>query len=134
MNQLLLLYLTIPILKEKTMSSNLVLEVRSQNDTTQTMISEEGNFSVSFTPEINEDYWEYRVIVSDKQAIVGFPKFFTIGIGFAVEEDWNTNLPYTSETQTIFEHIKHNRGDDSISDEDIINAISMIQEAASKGQ
>lgn len=112
------------------MSSNLVLERRSQVDTTQTLVDEEQNFSVSLTPEVNEDYWEYRVVLSDKQAIVGFPKFFTIGIGFAVEEDWNTNLPYSSDTNDIFEHIKHNRGDENISDEDIITAIGMVQDAA----
>lgn len=112
------------------MSSNLILERRSQIDTTKTVVSNEGNFSVSLTPEIGEDYWEYRVILSNKQAIIGFPKFFTIGVGFAVEEDWNTNLPFTSGTKEIFEHIKHNRGDENISDEDIIAAITMIQEAA----
>lgn len=51
---------------------------------------------IMITPALNEDYWAYRVRLSEKQAIVGFPKFGTIGIGFAVEDDdWNTNLPYS---------------------------------------
>ena len=46
------------------------------------------------TPALSESYWAYRVKLSDKQAMLGFPKFGTIGIGFAIEEDWNTNLPF----------------------------------------
>lgn len=84
---------------------------------------------VSLTPLIGEDYWSYRVRLSDKQAIVGFPKFSTVGIGFAVEDDWNTNFPYTTGTEEIFQHIRDNKGDDSISDDDVREAIALIQEA-----
>lgn len=85
---------------------------------------------VMITPALDEDYWSYRVIVGEHQAVVGFPKFTTIGIGFAVEDaDWNTNLPYTVETERIWEHIKHNKGDDSIPDEWCIEAIRLIQQA-----
>jgi hypothetical protein len=86
--------------------------------------------STMLTPPITEDYWEYRVVVGEGQAIVGFPKFFTIGIGFAVEEDWNTNLPYTSDADDIWNHIKHNKGDRSITKADCLAAIRMVQEAA----
>lgn len=82
-------------------------------------------------PAVDEDYWEYRVIVGEHQAVVGFPKFSTIGIGFAVEDNWNTNLPYTSDTERIFQHIAENKGDDRISDDTVRAAIRMIQEAAS---
>jgi hypothetical protein len=81
------------------------------------------------TPPIDEHYWAYRVRVSDKQAIVGFPKFMTVDIGFAVEEDWNTNLPYTLPADQIYEHIAHNKGDDSISRDNCIRAIQLIQDA-----
>ncbi len=84
---------------------------------------------MAITPPIDEDYWQYRVRLSDAQAIVGFPKFFSIGIGFAVEEDWNTNLPYTCGTEEIYEHIEHNKGDDAISREDCLAAIRMVQDA-----
>lgn len=84
---------------------------------------------IAITPPIDESYWAYRVRLSDTQAIVGFPKFFTVGIGFAREEDWNTNLPYTSDAVEIFEHIRHNKGDDSISDDDVLAAIEMVQDA-----
>ena len=84
------------------------------------------------TPAIDEDYWLFRVRLSDAQAIVGFPKFFTIGIGFAQEEDWNTNFPYTCETEEIFQHIAHNKGDDSISDDDCRRAIEMVRAAAAE--
>ena len=69
----------------------------------------------------------YRVKLSETQAIVGFPKYSTIGIGFAQEEDWNTNLPWTTQAEEIFAHIAHNKGDSAISDEQCIEAIRMIQ-------
>jgi hypothetical protein len=102
----------------------LKLERRGQADTTGSI------GPVLITPNINEDYWTYRVRLSDKQAIVGFPKFMTIGIGFAVEEDWNTNFPYTVDAEETFQHIKHNKGDDAISDDDVRAAIALVQQAA----
>lgn len=101
----------------------LTLERKNQSD--GTVIFGAG---VMMTPAIDEDYWQYRVVLTAKQSIVGFPKFGTIGIGFAVEEDWNTNLPYTCETQKIWNHIKGNKGV-KIPDSDCIAAIAMIQEA-----
>ena len=87
--------------------------------------------TILFTPPIDEDYWLFRVPLTDKQAIVGFPKFWTIGIGFQVEEyDWNTNLPYTSDAETIYKHIEDNKGDDTISEEACISAIQAIQKQA----
>jgi len=79
------------------------------------------------TPPINEDYWTLRVQVSPKQAVVGFPKFTTIGIGFQHEKDWNTNLPFCCNTMQIYNHISHNRaGADKTR---CIEAIRMIQQA-----
>lgn len=104
--------------------SILTLEIRGQADKTAV-----GN-GIVLTPPIGEGYWSYRVCLSDKQAIVGFPKFFTVGIGFAVEaDDWNVNLPYTSSAEEIYEHIVCNKGDDSITREDCVTAIEMIQQA-----
>lgn len=101
----------------------LTLERRDQQNKTPVI------GGIMLTPNIDEDYWVYRVRLSETQAIVGFPKFFTVGIGFAVEEDWNTNLPYTCTTDEIFEHIKDNKGDDSISDVDVRAAIALVQAA-----
>lgn len=85
--------------------------------------------AVLITPDLDEDYWAYRVIVGEHQAIVGFPKFSTIG--FAVEDkSWNTNLPYSSSTDTIWQHIRCNKGDDNIPDELCIEAIKLVQAAA----
>jgi hypothetical protein len=103
--------------------SELVLERRGQEGKTVRA------GSISLTPPIDEDYWAYRVKVSDKQAIVAFPKFMTIGIGFAVEKDWNTNLPWTCTAEEIFSHINHNKGSKRISDGDCIEAIRLIQAA-----
>lgn len=85
---------------------------------------------VMMTPAIGEDFWIFRVKVSDTQAILGFPKFGTIGIGFAEEEDWNTNLPYRCSTDEIWQHIDHNKGDDAIDDATCVAAIEMVQAAA----
>ena len=105
----------------------LTLERRDQQNKTPVI----GGVAM-MTPAIDEDYWAYRVRLSDKQAIVGFPKFMTIGIGFAIEEDWNTNLPYTCGTDEIFEHISHNKGDDAIADDDVRAAIALVQQAATE--
>jgi len=85
------------------------------------------NFIVA--PLVNEEYWMFRVQLIKDQAILAFPKFTTIGIGFAIEEDWNCNLPYTCKAREIFDHIKHNKKYEEIKDEYCINAILLIQEA-----
>jgi len=84
---------------------------------------------VMITPSIDETYWSYRVKLYKDQAILGFPKFGQIGVGFAKEEDWNTNLPTHCSAKIIFNHIKHNKLYDEISDNDCIKAIEMIRKA-----
>ena len=109
----------------------LTLERRGQRDESPVFSDASGKALGVMTPPIDEDYWAYRVKLSDTQAIVGFPKFGTIGIGFAVEEyDWNTNLPYGIDTEEIFQHIRENKGDDTIPDDDVREAIRLVQEAA----
>lgn len=109
------------------MSPELTLERRDQ--TNKTAVAG----MVMITPPISEDYWAYRVRLTDKQSIVGFPKFGTVGVGFAVEDDWNTNLPYTCGTEEIYEHIKHNAGDDpAITRDACIAAIQLVQDAATE--
>lgn len=105
----------------------LTLEVTDKGLTNQGVIGS----GMLITPPIDEDYWYYRVKLNNNgQAILGFPKFRTIGIGFAQEEDWNTNLPFTCSADTILQHIKHNKGEEGISDDDCIEAIDMVREAA----
>lgn len=95
------------------------------------VVKNSGNLGngVMITPPINSDFWMMRVPLSDRQSIVCFPKFSTIGIGFQNEEDWNTNLPYTRSAQEIFDHIAHNKGDNSISDTECVEAIKLLQVA-----
>ena len=89
-----------------------------------------GGVTVCLSPPLDQDYWLARVVLGDN-AIVCFPKFFTIGIGFQHEaDDWNTNLPYTSDAVEIWDHIKHNKGDKSITREAGIAAIRVVQEYA----
>ena len=87
--------------------------------------------TVSITPPVGEDFWLLRVRVSKNQAIVAFPKFGTIGIGFSKEEDWNTNLPYQCSGHKIWNHIKHNKGRGP-KDADCIAAIAMLQSECHK--
>ena len=86
---------------------------------------------VTMTPSIGKkDYWLLRVKLTEKQAIIGFPKFGLIGIGFQKEEDWNTNLPYSCDAEKIYKHIRCNKGDPSIRKPKCLKAIEMIREAA----
>jgi hypothetical protein len=113
--------------------ATLGLERRAQQNATAILADSEHNVTTMFSPMVDENYWAYRVRLTDTQAVVGFPKFFTIGIGFAREEDWNTNLPYTSDAEDIAAHIWHNHGD-SIPDtpewkQTVTAAIAIIQNA-----
>lgn len=87
---------------------------------------------VSQTPQIGKSRWYWRVHLFGDQYIVGFPKFGMIGIGFAVEEDLNTNLPYTCEAATIYQHISRNKKYLEIKETDCIEAIKMLQVVASR--
>jgi hypothetical protein len=91
-----------------------------------------GNTQILITPPIGEDYWLYRVKLYKSQAIIGFPKFCQIGIGFALEDDWNTNLPSTCTATKIFRHIRRNKKYKYISDNDCISAIKLIQKAVKR--
>ena len=116
-----------------TSTADLVLERREQSD--KTLSASVGDSTVLVTPPITDDYWKYRVRVADGQAVVGFPKFGTIGVGFAEEEDWNTNLPYTMDADSIRRHIWHNRAplDDSTESVSlVVRAIEMIQAAVAE--
>ena len=87
--------------------------------------------SIMITPDIDENYWLFRVKVSENQAIVAFNKFNTIGIGFQIEaKDWNTNLPFLCSAEEIYEHIKVNKGDKSIPKERCLLAIMALQKIA----
>lgn len=69
-----------------------------------------GDTLVMVTPNVNEDFWLLRVPVSKSQAVVAFPKFSMLGIGFQFEDkDWNTNLPWSVSAEEIYDHIKINR-------------------------
>lgn len=93
---------------------NLTLEINSKEKSAKVAAGDKpiiaGAVAIMMTPAIGEDFWLARVKVSERQAVVCFPKFGTIGIGFQHEDsDWNTNLPYTCDTTEIYEHIKVNR-------------------------
>jgi len=114
------------------MTTTLILERKGQADKTgQFVLGEQVIGSV--TPAIDEDYWLYRVRLTQTQAVVAFPKFGTIGIGFAVEEDWNTNLPWTTLAEKILDHIWHNAGP-GVDYDDALDAIRLIQHGIENDQ
>lgn len=106
--------------------AELVLETRDHDMPNKGIIGG----GIMMTPPIDEGYWYWRVKLGRRgQAILGFPKFNTIGIGFAEEEDWNTNLPFSIAAKRIYKHIHHNKGR-GITHEDCLAAIEMVREAA----
>ena len=86
-----------------------------------------GKTVVMFTPAITEDYWIMRVKVFRNQAIVAFPKFGLIGVGFAKESDWNTNLPYQTPADHLYQHIAVNKKYEALTKARCLEAIKMIQ-------
>lgn len=93
--------------------------------------------SIMITPPISDDdYWLARVRLFEDQYIKAFPKFGTIGIGFSIEDDWNTNLPYIDRAEPdglraadeIRAHIWHNRRYIAIKKKRTNRAIRMLQE------
>ncbi len=84
--------------------------------------------AIAITPPLDAEYFIARVPLAKDQALVIFPKFFTIGCGFAREEDWNTNLPLAVPAEQIYDHIKHNKRYSEITDEQCISAIRELQQ------
>lgn len=77
----------------------------------------------------------FRVQISENQAVVGFPKFGTIGVGFDAEDDGNTNLPYSVRPALIADHIDHNRcagGDEAVPRDVVLAAITLIRDAVGR--
>lgn len=104
-----------------------------QLEINQTLVHDEtklGDFLYVMTPgaDLGKHNWIARVRLTDTQAIVAFPKFGTVGIGFQVEEaDWNTNLPASCEAEEIYDHIKHNAGNKTITKDMCLEAIRLLQ-------
>jgi len=88
-----------------------------------------GSSLVMMTPPINSDYWLFRVHLFKDQYVQAFPKFTTLGIGFALEDDWNTNLPYSQTPDDLYNHIEHNKKYDEITREMAIEAIALLSAA-----
>jgi hypothetical protein len=114
--------------------SELQLEINQNFIQANTTFTLDSGAALMITPPIDEDYWLFRVKLFEDQAVVGFPKYNTIGIGFAQEEDWNTNLPYTCDAEKIYNHISHNKKYSEITEEQCLEAIRMIQGMAKRYQ
>ncbi|HEX3640665.1 MAG TPA: hypothetical protein VHV10_05190 [Ktedonobacteraceae bacterium] len=107
---------------------HLKIEINEQFARKKNIFDLGDGMSIIITPlELDEHYWIYRVKLFEDQAIIAFPKFSTVAIGFAQEADWNTNLPYRCNAEMIYSHIKHNKKYKEITDGDCLAAIKLIQ-------
>jgi hypothetical protein len=84
---------------------------------------------IMFTPDISEDYWLMRVKLYKDQSLIAFPKYGSIGIGFAQESDWNTNLPYQVEAERLYKHIRRNKKYRAITKQTCLEGLKLLQEA-----
>jgi hypothetical protein len=110
--------------------SELILE-RRRDQVDKTGVANMPGVQILLTPPISEDYWAYRVIVADGQAVDEHD---------GKKSSWNTNLPYTSDAEQIADHIWRNRGSalKAVGKRDgkeavhalIVEAIKLIQDAA----
>ena len=109
--------------------SKLQLEFRNEfeQDTTTFKV---GNVNIMVTPPLDDDYWVFRIKLHEDQSLIAFPKFGTLGIGFAQENNWNTNLPYQCTTKDIYNHIKENKKYKQITKKKCIEAIEILQKAS----
>ena len=88
---------------------------------------------IMFTPSINSEYYIMRVVLYKDQALVAFPKFGLIGVGFAIEEgSWNTNLPYQVEAERLYRHIRRNKKYRAITKQTCLEGLKLLQEACRK--
>jgi hypothetical protein len=109
------------------MTNEMTVEFNSkfQKDNDEFIINDT---KIMITPKLDKDYWIFRVRLHEDQSVIAFPKFSTIGIGFAIEEsDWNTNLPASINAESICDHIWENHKYESITKEMVVNAIKMLQ-------
>jgi hypothetical protein len=84
---------------------------------------------IMFTPDIDKDYYIMKVNLYKDQALVAFPKFGLIGVGFALESDWNTNLPYQTDTERLYNWIKRNKKYRAITKQTCLEGLKMLQAA-----
>lgn len=92
-------------------------------------LQETQNANVLIGGTCDEEDILFKIKLHKEQALIAFPKFTTIAIGFAEEEDWNTNLPYTSDAEEIYNHIKVNKKYKEITKQNCIKAIKWLQKA-----
>lgn len=110
----------------------LLLEINDIEDQTGSILVPNG--IVMTTPPIGENYWLFRVRLYKDQAILAFPKFSLLGVGFALEEDWNRNLPIDnrstdSDLEEIWSWIRCNKKYPQITKKIGMEALKLIRTA-----
>ena len=113
------------------MKKVLVVEYKKGFEPSKDTIRTNGGL-IMFTPSINSEYYIMRVVLYKDQALVAFPKFGLIGIGFAIESDWNTNLPYQVEAERLYRHIRCNKKYRAITKQTCLEGLKLLQEACKK--
>jgi hypothetical protein len=110
---------------------NLVVEYKKGFEPSKDCIYT-GRGVIMFTPAINKEYYIMRVNLYKDQSLVAFPKFGLIGIGFAQESDWNTNLPYQTDIEYLYKHIRCNKKYKAITKQMCLEGLKLLQEACLK--
>lgn len=102
------------------------LKLRRRAEEDQTQVAP--NLSIGRSG--GDDYWAYRVDLSDKQALIGFPKHGTIGVDFL--HNHGQDLPYSVNPERLADFFSRGRllgGDETMPRANVIHAIKMIREA-----
>lgn len=78
--------------------------------------------------------WLFRVKVSDGQAVIGYPRLSTIGVGFAVEsdDDFGVDAPYDLGVEEIWAAIRVNAG--GVPEGLAVQAIRIVADAAAEAR
>ena len=105
-----------------------VIEVNASFAPANDTFEAKGGVLVSITPPLDENYFIARIKLYRDQAVQIFPKFGTIGCGFAKETDWNTNLPIACAAEKTADHILHNKKYKKITRKQVIKAITVLQD------
>ena len=115
-------------MKRKSQGARLTVEVNVNFVEAGTAFPIPGGGTFIVTPPLDGDYFIARVVLHKDQAVQIFPKFMTIGCGFAIEEgSWNTNLPLAWNTDELVDHIWKNRKYEEITKEMVAEAVDLLK-------
>jgi hypothetical protein len=88
---------------------------------------ESGNKFTEKPGPLDRSLWIFKIKLSYEQEMVAFLAAGTIHIGFRNERFPNTSMPLSCPAEEIFTHIARNKGGKTITDEECVGAIKVLQ-------